>query len=903
MLTVYTIFCDNNPITTDLTPIYVPEGMSIIDATGQEYSKEDVCCTDAKLIMEDCKSGTLTFSIMPTNVSYNTIIMFTSTIVVREITYKNKKQQSSNIIYKGRVVSYEEDITGKRTYTCEGALAFLNDILQIGHGYNTSTLSYVDGKFTTICQKEDLVGKYLDYLLNHEETSDSNGQQGSSKDNPPKYAITCGDYYNLKVNSSRKILLGNSDVVPDCVAYHEADPDHGNVPEYWSLNSNPRVTEGILDRIFRTLVDKSGGHLNIRYEGETAYLDYLTNYNDPDLNRSIEYGKNILSLKKTVSMAEHPATWILARGESYTNSNVVVTDNENYQTTNKSIDDTMYSAVDGSTGFTGYSTKGVFYENISANDKYGRIDQIVDFPDTKGDKYNNQQELITASKEWFENQEIETQETEIEIVDTGRMADSDDKPIHVLDQLHVVSGPNNIDDVFPVTKMEIDLLQPFNTTFTLNKTNPISLSSTIVNDQKKMHNSNIRQRANTDLIHKETANPIEELITKYSDGLIENRLSELGLDENDENVINCRKYYDKYRYFNGFGMYASEYNGNANSLDNNFLWYSPASTMYNDKIRYYSPLNNCSSFNEQYINNAFTVFANASSTTENYYDIQYKYPDQAWITKSFLPSAMCTFLASLDNNCNIFYYNHFSGMYFFRKNNKNYVSISEYLYMPGECGQMIGGKGNDDHEFYTYPYVDNTNFTRKSKNDYDSYGREYIALYKYSKSVDSNLELIDNPDFSIKVGSYKVENAFLPQISVSIIDNDHSYLSPGSVANGKSDGLTAKWQWGYGGIGTSITGGVYVTNIRNQFNIPKTAKTNFDKGLDYTTITGNTSSFMPIENSICVGHVSSSDKKPLKLKYSGEMNNRLLIFLGNPNTGISQSFINMRNELEYKYLE
>ena len=51
MLTVYTIFCDNNPITTDLTPIYVPEGMSVIDATGQEYSKEDVCCTDAKLIM------------------------------------------------------------------------------------------------------------------------------------------------------------------------------------------------------------------------------------------------------------------------------------------------------------------------------------------------------------------------------------------------------------------------------------------------------------------------------------------------------------------------------------------------------------------------------------------------------------------------------------------------------------------------------------------------------------------------------------------------------------------------------------------------------------------------------------------------------------------------------------
>ena len=60
---------------------------------------------------------------------------------------------------------------------------------------------------------------------------------------------------------------------------------------------------------------------------------------------------------------------------------------------------------------------------------------------------------------------------------------------------------------------------------------------------------------------------------------------------------------------------------------------------------------------------------------------------------------------------------------------------------------------------------------------------------------------------------------------------------------------------------------------------------------------------MPIENSIRVGHVSSSDQKPLKLKYSGEMNNRLLIFLGSPNTGVSQSFINMCNELEYKYLE
>ena len=521
MLTVYTIDCNG-------TYIYLPEGMN------DSYTLEQVACTNATLEMEDCKSGSLTFSIMPTNNAYNSITLMSSIIKVVEHTYKGSSSSgSSQTIFKGRAISCEEDLTGKRTYTCEGALAFLNDIIQLGNGYNTSTISSDgSGGFEQSSTQAGLVKKYFEYLLNH--TADkANGSVSKYTDDPPFAALNAGSGYNRKVDSARKIQVGKVTKVPGIVAYVKADPDHGNVPAHYELNSSPQVAESVLDRIFRTCVDPDGGHLNISYSGDTACLDYVDGYNEVQ-NGRVEYGENILSLTKKTSV-DDPATWILPRGQSYTKSNVGVNDNSNGVKVQRTIDQTLYTSV--STGADSDET-GIFVRNAPLTYKYGRYEKIVDFPDLKdvSDDYKEANKaLIKASSEWFNSYTFETVEIEVQMLDLGRVADYDYPPLHILDQVQVVSSHNDINAAFPVIKLSIDLLNPANTVITLNKVIKTEASrylSSKLNEQKDIK-ANVK--SNTDLIHQNATsnNPVEEVISKYSDGLIDNHGADLGLSADD----------------------------------------------------------------------------------------------------------------------------------------------------------------------------------------------------------------------------------------------------------------------------------------------------------------------------------------------------------------------------------
>lgn len=521
MLTVYTIDCNG-------TYIYLPEGMN------DSYTLEQVACTNATLEMEDCKSGSLTFSIMPTNNAYNSITLMSSIIKVVEHTYKGSSSSgSSQTIFKGRAISCEEDLTGKRTYTCEGALAFLNDIIQLGNGYNTSTISSDgSGGFEQSSTQAGLVKKYFEYLLNH--TADkANGSVSKYTDDPPFAALNAGSGYNPKVDSDRKIQVGKVTKVPGIVAYVKADPDHGNVPAHYELNSSPQVAESVLDRIFRTCVDPDGGHLNISYSGDTACLDYVDGYNEVQ-NGRVEYGENILSLTKKTSV-DDPATWILPRGQSYTKSNVGVNDNSNGVKVHRTIDQTLYTSV--STGADSDET-GIFVRNAPLTYKYGRYEKIVDFPDLKdvGDDYKEANKaLIKASSEWFNSYTFETVEIEVQMLDLGRVADYDYPPLHILDQVQVVSSHNDINAAFPVIKLSIDLLNPANTVITLNKVIKTEASRYLSNKLNEQKDIKINVKSNTDLIHQNATsnNPVEEVISKYSDGLIDNHWADLGLSEEE----------------------------------------------------------------------------------------------------------------------------------------------------------------------------------------------------------------------------------------------------------------------------------------------------------------------------------------------------------------------------------
>jgi hypothetical protein len=52
------------------------------------------------------------------------------------------------------------------------------------------------------------------------------------------------------------------------------------------------------DIFSQVLIEKLGGHLSIRYENNTRYLDYQAHYSTEN-NQAIEFGSNLLDLNKS----------------------------------------------------------------------------------------------------------------------------------------------------------------------------------------------------------------------------------------------------------------------------------------------------------------------------------------------------------------------------------------------------------------------------------------------------------------------------------------------------------------------------------------------------------------------------------------------------------------------------
>jgi len=112
----------------------------------------------------------------------------------------------------GDVVSKTTDITGNTKFTCQGCLAWLNDI------------AIVRAAFT------GTVAGYVQYLMNA---------------------------YNAECAESRRIILGTVNVPGNIVVNNE-------------------IEMHTVFELFATLISTRGGYIFIRYDGDLIYLDYLT---------------------------------------------------------------------------------------------------------------------------------------------------------------------------------------------------------------------------------------------------------------------------------------------------------------------------------------------------------------------------------------------------------------------------------------------------------------------------------------------------------------------------------------------------------------------------------------------------------------------------------------------------
>lgn len=249
---LYKILCDGNLI-------HNPQSMM-----------DELALNNIKLNLEINAAGSLSFDMERSHYYYDSLYLFRSVIDV---------YRDNECIWRGRIISESETFTGKKTITCEGVLAFLNDIQYPG----PSTYPR-----TTIRQ-------HLTRLL---------------------------DVYNTNVDRSKKIYLGN--VVPGAID----DTIILEATDYMSC----------MDRL-STILDRVGGYIRIRIENGICYMDY--DYDIPDSQeKTIKFGVNLLDLKKE-SKIENFANAILPLGPTTHEGGLIRMDISNVQ--DGSISNTPYT--------------------------------------------------------------------------------------------------------------------------------------------------------------------------------------------------------------------------------------------------------------------------------------------------------------------------------------------------------------------------------------------------------------------------------------------------------------------------------------------------------------------------------------------------------------------------------
>ncbi len=197
-------------------------------------------------------------------------------------------------------------------------------------------------------------------------------------------------------------------------------------------------------------INRLGGYLNIRYEGNKRIVDYLKEFEGIS-SQSIIFGENLLDLRQ-YAVASDVKTVIIPLGTR-------LDDSDNRLT--------IESVNDGKD----------YLESKSAIDIYGRIEGVVEFEDVT--------EAINLKKkgeDYLEEVIKESLVLELNALDLGLLDTSIDY-LKSGDWIRVISKPHKIANHFLINRLELDLSSPENSLITLGSTVK-GLSDEVVNNQR-----------------------------------------------------------------------------------------------------------------------------------------------------------------------------------------------------------------------------------------------------------------------------------------------------------------------------------------------------------------------------------------------------------------------------------
>ena len=313
--------------------------------------------------------------------------------------------KEGNEIWSGRVIEEDRDFQNSRKIYCEGELAFLCDSTQPQAEYHDIS-------------PENLLRALI-------------------------------GIHNSKVEERKRFEVGVVTVT---------DPN----------DSLYRYTnyESTLECINEKLIERLGGHIRIRKENGTRYIDYISDY--PNINAQvIEFGKNLMDFTRNWSLTDF-ATVILPLGKRLENGNI------------ESLE--AYTTVEEVNG------GDPFVASTNAVSLYGRIEKVVHWDDV-----SSPSNLLRKARRYLSDIQFEDLTIELSAVDL-HYYNIEYEDIKLLDSVRVLSVPHGMDRYFPVKKMSIPLDTPENTVFSLGsniKTELTSVSNKISVEIKESVNNDL----------------------------------------------------------------------------------------------------------------------------------------------------------------------------------------------------------------------------------------------------------------------------------------------------------------------------------------------------------------------------------------------------------------------------
>jgi hypothetical protein len=376
--------------------------------------------------------------------------------------------QDSEEVFSGRITGCKIDFYNRKQITCEGQLAYLNDSIQRPAEYHDVT-----------------VRGYLETLIAE---------------------------HNKQVAKDKQFKVGIVTVTDS----------NDSLYRYTNYNST-------MKEIKEDLVDDLGGYLRVRNVNGTAYLDYISDYDNVS-TQSIEFGENLLDFSRNTDVTDI-ATVFIPLGAKLEESPITALEQRL----------TIESVNNGSDSLV----------NSEAVKKFGYISKTITWDDV-----TTPQMLLYKANKYIADYQWDSMTLEVNAVDM-HWTDADIEQFKLGDKIKVHSSLHGLDRYFPLSKMSIQLNSLSSSKFTL---------GTVVNTKLTSRSQSISSVAGQAFekiplpssIVKQAVDQATALITERTSGYVVTTGNEqLIMDTNDINT--ARKVW---RWnLNGLGYSGNGYNG------------------------------------------------------------------------------------------------------------------------------------------------------------------------------------------------------------------------------------------------------------------------------------------------------------------------------------------------------